>query len=197
MQAAVGHTYYRSVPNWSNPSSLTRPRPLFLPLFMPLLLLLLLPSSSLAQTIYTSGVVNGSLRVLNVLTISTEQNLDFGRIVQNSTREITANDPLAGRLLITKSANQGITIQVDYPPSLISGPNSLNLTSNSNSGKYVAGGSSTEVSFNPSGYTSPAGILPSANSLYVYLGGILAPTLATVPGVYTGQITVSVTYSGI
>ncbi len=208
MQAAVGHKYFRSAPPlamlaYRGPQHLlvllrpaTRFPLLFLFLFLPLYLLL--PTSSLmAQTIYTSGVVNGSLRVLNVLTISTEQNLDFGRIVQNSTREVTANDPLAGRLLITKSANQGITIQVNYPPSINSGPNSLNLTSNSNSGKYVAAGSSTEVNFNPSGYTSPAGILPAATYLYVYLGGILAPTLSTVPGAYSGQITVSVTYSGI
>jgi len=163
-----------------------------------LLLLSLLPSSPLmAQTIFTSGVVNGSLRVLNVLTISTEQNLDFGRIVQNSTRVLTADDPLAGRLLITKSANQGITIQVNYPSTITSGPNSMSLTSNSTSGKYLAAGSSTPVYFNPSGYTSPTGILPAAPHLYIYLGGTLEPTLATTPGNYSGQIVVSVSYSGI
>lgn len=166
-------------------------------LFLVFILFSVPTSPLLAQTIYTSGVVNGSLRVLNVLTITTEQNLNFGRIVQNSTREISADDPLAGRVLITKSMSQGITIQVTYPPGIINGANSLPLTSNSQSGKYTADGSTTTVYFNPSGYTSPAGILPSASFVYVYLGGILAPTLATPQGDYTGQITVSVTYSGI
>jgi hypothetical protein len=148
-------------------------------------------------TIYTSGAVNGSLRVLNVLSVSTEQSLDFGRIVQNSTREISANDPLAGRVLVTKADNQGVTIQVTYPSNIMNGSNSMSLTSNSNSGKYVAGGSSTAVYFNPAGYTSPAGILPTAPYLYVYFGGILSPMLSTVPGVYSGSITVMVTYSGL
>jgi hypothetical protein len=161
------------------------------------LFLFSLPSTAVAQTIYTSGVVNGSLRVLNVLSVSTEQSLDFGRVVQNSTREITANDPLAGRVLVTKTDNQGITIQVTYPSNITSGSNSLSLTSNSNSAKYVDGGSSTAVYFNPVGYTSPAGILPTASYLYVYFGGILSPTLSTVPGVYIGSITISVSYSGI
>lgn len=170
------------------------------PAILFLLVLLFSPivsNKSMAQTVYTSGVVSGSLRVLNVLTITTEQNLDFGRVVQNSTREISADDPLAGRVLISKSGSQGITIQVTYPSSINNGPNSLSLTSNSNSGKYTSGGSMSAVYFNPSGFTSPSGILPDAPSVYVYLGGILAPTLATPEGDYNGQITVLVTYSGI
>jgi hypothetical protein len=202
MQAAKSHLMQRiailtqnRMPSTHNPWSLRLSLFLLLPLS---LLLFLLPSPSMAQTtIHTSGVVNGSLRVLNVLSVSTEQSLDFGRIVQNSTREISADDPLAGRVLITKADNQGITIQVTYPPSITNGSNNLSMTSNTNSGKYVAAGSSTPVYFNPSGYTSPAGILPTVPYLYVYFGGILSPTTSTAPGIYSGSITVSVSYSGI
>jgi spore coat protein U-like protein len=203
MQAAKSHLIQRiafltqnRLPSTRNPWSLPLRMPLPLPLFL-LLLLLLLPSPSMAQTIYTSGVINGSLRVLNVLSVSTEQSLDFGRIVQNSTREISADDPLAGRILITKADNQGITIQVTYPSGLMNGSNSLSMMSNANSAKYLATGSSTSVYFNPSGYTSPAGILPTTPYLFVYFGGILSPTSATVPGIYSGSIIVSVSYSGI
>ena len=194
MQATEQHHVFEYLSVFEPSAAYHRP-PLFLLLLLFLLSFQTLPT--LAQTIFTSGTVNGSLRVLNVLTISTEQNLDFGRIVQNSTRVVSADDPLAGRLLITKSANQGITIQVNYPTTITSGPNSLSMSSSSSSGKYLAAGSSTPVYFNPSGYTSAAGILPTAPYLYIYLGGTLAPTLSTTPGSYSGVITVSVSYSGI
>ena len=166
------------------------------------LALLFLSSLSLnrlnAQTVvYAAGTVTGSMRVLNAITITTEQHLDFGQIFQNSTREITADSPEAAHLYVTKSADQGILIQVNYPSSLSNGPHSLSLTSGAQSAKYVAAGSSSAVYFNPLNYVSPSGVLSSVPSFHVCFGGALSPTLSTRPGGYQGVITVSVSYTGI
>jgi hypothetical protein len=160
--------------------------------------LLALPASLTAQA--GSTVTAEAVVVTTGMTLSKLRDLDFGTVIKGVATTVQPTGATAGALQVTGSRNAFVVISFTLPTQLtniqaLPGsaiPISFNATSarwnraNNNAGAGHA--------FNPA--TGAVGRLgPRRNpNMYIWLGGTVNPAAAAKPGIYQGNVIVSLIY---
>lgn len=143
-----------------------------------------------------SADITAQANVLTPLTVTGQQDLDFGNVFPGVASTVTVADASAGRWLTTGTSGAEVQLTFTLPAALVSGGNSLPISFGANSGGYnVANDAGAATPFDPAGgVTTNLGVAPA--ELYVWIGGTVTPVAAQPQGVYTGTINLTVNYTG-
>jgi hypothetical protein len=160
--------------------------------------LLALPGSVAAQA---SGTVTADAVVVTTgMTLATLQDLNFGTVIKGVATTVQPTAATAGTLQVTGSANAFVVISFTLPTLLTNiqalpgstMPVSFNATSarwNRANNNAAAG-----TPFNPAaGAIGRLGPPPNPN-MYIWIGGTVNPAAAAKPGIYQGNVIVSLIY---
>jgi len=144
-----------------------------------------------------SANINATATVLNAVSVTAQQDLDFGNVIPGTNKSVAITSVNAGRWMVqgTAGAEVGITFPA-LPMSLSDGSNALALVySGTDAGHNVVNNASTATTFDPlPGTTANIGVSPA--ELHVWIGGTVVPTAMQPSGIYTGTITMQATYTG-
>jgi hypothetical protein len=144
-----------------------------------------------AQSIEASAVVVGGN-----LTITRERDLDFGDVIRGVPATIAVANAASGRFLIRGTRGAEVSLDFLLPTFLAVGANTLPIAFGPTAaGHYTLPQSQNAVLFDPH-VTRITRLRPSNGFLYAWLGGTVSPSLSQPPGVYTGAVTLVVSYTG-
>jgi len=153
----------------------------------------LLSATASAQTV--NATVGMTATVNAALAATTANALAFGTVTQGgASTVISPQTSSAGRVNITGTANQGITMTVTGAATLTSGAATLGVTSY----QYcylqnATSQSSCTVTAVPAGNITGNSLSSSGNG-YLFVGATLAaPSGSQTPGAYAGNIAVTIT----
>lgn len=159
-----------------------------------LLLFLSLPAMrAMAQT---DAQMSASLTVLPVLSVVTENNLDFGQVIREIPKTIQPHESMSARIRIDKSTDLPVDVRVAYPESLTFGNHAIALKSDTRSARISGSATRQEIFFDPA-RSELHQILPNDPRLSLQIGGTVHATGNVPGGSYQGVITVHVRYSGL
>ena len=160
--------------------------------------LLGLPAAVAGQA--SSTVAANAVVVTTGMTLATLQDLNFGTVIKGVATTVQPTAASAGTLQVTGGGNAFVVISFTLPTQLTNiqalpgstMPISFNATSarwNRANNNAAAG-----TPFNPA--TGAVGRLgPPANpNLYIWLGGTVNPAATAKPGIYQGNVIVSLIY---
>ena len=162
------------------------------------LALLLLPAAVAGQAGAT--VTADAVVVTTGMTLSTLQDLNFGSVIKGAATTVQPTAATAGTLQVTGSANAFVVISFTLPTQLTNiqalpgstMPISFNATSarwNRANNNAAAG-----TPFNPAaGAVGRLGPPPNPN-MYIWIGGTVNPAATAKPGIYQGNVIVSLIY---
>lgn len=125
--------------------------------------------------------------------ITVQNELDFEEIVQMGNKDVPKTSSKAAKYKIVSDKKRYVYVDLILPTHFTNGSNTVPVTfSSSRCGWNKTDNASTSTSFNP--YQRLQVQVTQNNSpFYIWLGGVLNTTSSTVPGDYTGTITVKVT----
>ncbi|TVP42675.1 MAG: DUF4402 domain-containing protein [Gemmatimonadales bacterium] len=150
-------------------------------------LVLALPVAAQAQA---STSVQVTANVLAQLTVENSRDMDFGDIIPGFARTIAATSTDAAQFAVSGGSSSEISISFVLPGALSSGTDALPISFTAARGATTGSMSQT---FDPSApHTAPL----VNGSLFVNLGGTVAPIAAQPTGIYTGTATMTVAYTG-
>ncbi len=184
--------------------SAKRIKQIVIPVVLGLVILFLGSARLLAQDV---AVGSATVEVLEGITISSPQPLDFGDILQGVPRDIANSDgSSAGIFEITGADGAGVELYLQLPSY---------LTLDASGDRLEIVFSSSDISIDTTGAGSPAGMdgsrgwqnvnphsMPSgtvigSSSTDLYLGGKVLPSPVQKPGSYSGEIVLTVDYTGM
>ena len=148
-----------------------------------------------------SGGISAAAEVLGVgMTISTLRNLDFGQVTKGIATSVLPVDASAGEWQVLGNKNAFALITFTLPTQLTNVqalPGStmpISFGATSALWRRDTNNPSGATAFNPAvGTTGRFG--PTANpSLYIWIGGTVTPAATVKPGVYVGNVIVSLVY---
>jgi hypothetical protein len=148
----------------------------------------------------SSAVIADAVVVTTGMTIATLRDLDFGTVIKGVATTVAPAGVTAGEWQVSGSANAFVVISFTLPTQLTNiqalpgstMPISFNATSAiwRRATNDPAGGST----FNPAaGVVGRLGPPPNPN-LYIWLGGTVNPAPTAKPGIYQGNVVVSLLY---
>ena len=162
-------------------------------------LLALVPGSLGAQSFSTTIPVNAMI-VGNGITITSLADLDFGVVTRGVPATVLPTSANAGRWEVVGTANAFVNISFTLPALLpntqalpgITMPISFSVTS----ARWRRGnpGVGAATPFNPNVGTTGRLGPPPRPELYLWLGGTVSPSASQAPGVYVGNIVVTISY---
>ena len=170
----------------------------FKPFVLLCLCLIFIVSGAHAQE---SGTIQALATVVTSLQVIGLTNLNFGTVSPGISKTVDKTEVgFAGEWQINGSALAEITVDFTLPP---------NLTTADSSATMVILFSSTDASFDDGtggGQTIPAGVLnPNgqavenigvAGTMFVWIGGSVLPSISQTGGDYSGDIVLTVAYTG-
>ena len=163
--------------------------------------LISLPVSALD---FTDGAASGT--VLTIIAASATQDLAFGNIFQGVPKSIGYNNDASSAIFtVTGEASAGINLQLILPEyvSLSDGSDRMTIIFSSTAAAVdtttvtpsTVSASDGWINQNP--YNLPAAaVIGSAGTTKIYLGGKIVPSTDQIPGAYSGDLVLSVTYNG-
>ena len=162
-------------------------------------LLALAPGSLGAQSFSTTIPVNAMI-VGNGITITSLADLDFGTVTRGVPATVLPTSANAGRWQVVGTANAFVNISFTLPALLpnvqalpgITMPISFGATSARWRRDNPAVGGATP--FNPNVGTTGRLGPPPRPDMYLWLGGTVSPSASQAPGVYVGNIVVTISY---
>ena len=144
-----------------------------------------------AQSIEASAVVVGGN-----LEVTRERDLDFGDVIRGVPATIPVANAASGRFRIRGTRGAEVSLDFLLPAFLTVGANTLPISFGPTAaGHYTLPQPQNAVLFDPH-VTRITRLRPSNGFLYAWLGGTVSPSLTQPPGVYTGAITLVVSYTG-
>lgn len=158
-------------------------------LLLTLLFLFAAVPAALAQS-SASDDATVTANVLAALTVTAEQNLDFGNIAQGDNVVVDVTDGSAGKFSVTGESATNVTLTYNTLSNLADGGGNtlpfsqdvqVNSTSDDPSGASALTSGATQ-SLNGSG------------NLYVYLGGTVTADASQAAGSYSGTFTLTAEY---
>lgn len=154
--------------------------------------LLILAAGNVTASYGQDADVNIDAEVLQSLSITTDQNVDFGEILPGGTHTIDpeTDETERGELSITGEAEEAIQITFSETETLghDTEADELTFTSNLIGHESDAPGSATEI------VSGEAETLSSGGDFYLWLGGDLEVPSDASSGSYSGEATISVEY---
>ena len=152
--------------------------------------------SALAQG-SASGNILARANVLTPVTVTPQQDLDFGNVIPGTNKTVAITGTTAGRFLVQGTA--GSEVQIAFtalPGNLASGGNNLPIVYGATAaGHNGTNNPATATTFNPA-TGALANIANPAATLFVWLGGTVQPAAAQASGLYTATVTMTATYTG-
>lgn len=125
--------------------------------------------------------------------ITVQNELDFEEIVQMESKDVPKTSSKAAKYKIVSDKKRYVYVDLILPTHFTNGSNSVPVTfSSSRCGWSKTDNASTSTSFNPN-QRLQVQVTQNNSPFYIWLGGVLNTTSSTVPGDYTGTITVKVT----
>ena len=135
--------------------------------------------------------------MLTPVTVTPQQDLDFGNVIPGTNKSVGITGTTAGRWLVQGTA--GAEVDLDFtalPSNLTSGGNNLPISyAATDGGHNGTNNPATATTFNPATGTL-ANIANPAATLFVWIGGTVAPAAAQAAGLYTATVTLTATYTG-
>jgi hypothetical protein len=150
---------------------------------------------NIATTQTPSASVDVTARVVAPLSITANNDLEFGLIAQGQNPTIAATDAAAAQFTISKSATDPITLTWTLP-STLAGPSSGTIAI-SYLGSYTTNAVTTATTFTPGGDANLDTAITAATSVVLKLGAALTTTSSTPVGDYTGEVTLSIVYNAL
>lgn len=155
--------------------------------------LLILAAGNVTASYGQDADVNIDAEVLQSLSITTDQNVDFGEILPGGTHTIDPETDETERGELSITGEDGEDILIDILPSddvtlSDNDGNELTFTSNLIGHESDAPGSATEI------VSGEAETLSSGGDFYLWLGGDLEVPSDASSGSYSGEATISVEY---
>ena len=148
-----------------------------------------------------SATIQAVANVLPALTITGENNLDFGTVFPGTDKSVDkATLGSAGDFHIQGNNNAEITLDFDLPPQLdhetVTTSMAIVFTATDASYDDESGGGQPS----PTGTIDPRVIstldLGPTGQMDIWIGGTVQPTLTQTGGDYSGDLTLTVTYTG-
>jgi len=160
-------------------------------------------------TSYAQDVANGSAiaNVLTALAVTAVQDLDFGDVFQGVAKAVPNNDALSsGIFVITGEASAGISVYIALPPYLATatGDDRMDITFDATDCSVDSTGNSDPSTFgdgwpNINPYNLPGNLVVGSavpSQTAIFLGGEVTPSVDQTSGPYSGDIIVTVAYTG-
>jgi hypothetical protein len=155
-------------------------------------------SNSFAQT---SDEIKANATVLQSATVTGVSDLEFGEVIIGEEKEILASATDAGHF--TLMTNAASSISFTLPENLeasIGGISRLLPVSfaNTNYGLVIGldnAGEEVTENFDPTSDYDLTGSFDHANAFDIYLGGVVTPAANQAAGIYTAEVTMTVTYN--
>lgn len=165
--------------------------------------ILLIADKTEAQDV---AVGQATATVLATLTVSSTAALAFGNVYQGVTSTIANNNASAGVFTITGAASSGILIFMALPDyvALADGSDRMTISFSSTDASVdtLGGGNPTTMAassgfqnINPHNFPAAA-VIGAGGTTNIYLGGKVLPTIDQTAGAYTGDIILTVAYTG-
>ncbi len=156
--------------------------------------LLMVLSGQVQAQITTTVTASGT--VLTPITV-TGTNLSFGTsIFPGINKSVARTSADAASFTISGEASKEVTATFTLPTNLVKGADNLPISFSTTDGGHSTSstGQSTATAFDPnSGVTTT---LSTTGNLYIWLGGTVSPAHNQAAGAYTGDITISLVYTG-
>lgn len=142
-----------------------------------------------------SGTVQAEATVLTPITVTGEQDLQFGNIFPGVAATVTPDAAAAGRFQLSGAGTSEVNLDFDLPASLDhqTTASTLGLTFDAASAGWGATSTTVDATFDP---TSTLDVNLDGGGLYVFIGGTVTPTTTQEAGTYDGTVTLTVTYTG-
>jgi hypothetical protein len=139
-----------------------------------------------------SGSIQATATVLTAITVTGTSPLAFGNVTPGVNKTIAITDGTAGLFTVAKQAATSVALTFTLPANLTSGANTMPIGSWTGGWNNTANNAAGATSFTPS---ASATTVPSGGaSLWVFVGGTVAPGAAQAAGAYTGTVTMQVAY---
>lgn len=166
-------------------------------------LLIVVAGSGMAQDV---AVGQATATVLATLAVSSTAALAFGNVYQGVTSTIANNNASAGIFAITGAASSGILIFMALPNyvALADGSDRMTISFSSTDASVdtLGAGNPTTMAagsgfqnINPHNFPAAA-VIGAGGTTNIYLGGKVLPTIDQTAGAYTGDIILTVAYTG-
>jgi len=160
--------------------------------------LLALPGAVASQA---NGTVTANAVVVTTgMTLATLQDLNFGTVIKGVATTVQPTAATAGTLQVTGSANAFVVISFTLPALLTNiqalPGSTMPITFNATSARWNRANNNAAAGtpFNPAaGAVGRLGPPPNPN-MYIWLGGTVSPAAAAKPGIYQGNVIVSLIY---
>jgi spore coat protein U-like protein len=153
--------------------------------------LLFLPVAASAQA---NATIEARARVLTPLTVTANQDLDFQTVIPGLSKTVAPGDVQSGIFDLTGSGT--LEVQLDFgtlPTTLVSGSDNLPISFGSSSAGYSTSLSPGVLTFDPAvNYDADL----ESGAMTVYIGGTVTPASNQPAGLYTNDITLTVSYTG-
>ena len=149
-------------------------------------------ATAAAQAQVNNVSITATATVQQPINVSTGQSLNFGNVFPGVVKAIAATDGTnAGRWDVTGQASTLVNLSFTLPANLQSGLNLLPIA-NFTGGTNTVSNAATAAAITPS--LGGSATLSVSGQLYVWVGGQVSPVINQPAGVYTGSVTLTVTY---
>lgn len=157
-----------------------------------------LTASAAAQS--ASSVAANAVVVTVGMTISTLSNLNFGTVIKGVATTVQPTAAGAGEWQVTGSSNAFVIISFTLPTQLTNiqalPGSTMPIAFNATSARWnrANNNAASATAFNPA--TGVVGRLgpPPNPTMYVWIGGTVNPAAAAKPGIYQGNVVMSLVY---
>lgn len=146
------------------------------------------------------GIIQAVATVVSSMSVQGTHDLDFGSVTPGVPKTVDkAAAGSAGEWHVTGASLAEVSVTFDLPPALshttsgVTMPISFNSTSASYDDGSGSQGTPT-ATINPNGPNVMD--IGGAGNLYIWIGGIVTPSIAQTGGDYSADITLTVTYTG-
>jgi hypothetical protein len=144
-----------------------------------------------------SGNILATANVMTSITVTSEQNLDFGNVIPGTPKSVAITGVTAGRWLVQGTPTAQVNLDfTTLPATLTDGTNTMPIVYGAtDAGHNTTNNPNGAVLFDPAG-TALGNLGNPGASLYVWIGGTVQPGAVQPAGFYSGTITLTATYTG-
>jgi len=155
----------------------------------------LVPTLAMAQNDTDSDQILATAEVATAITVTGQQDLDFGTVMPGWNRIIAVDDATAGHFLVTGGASAEVSLSFSIlPTDLTDGVNLLPVTFTAlhNTTADPTGG----TTFDPTVGEPGTNLDSTTGELHVYLGGTVTAASGQVSGAYQATVELTAAYTG-
>lgn len=161
-------------------------------------LALVLMVAAAAQAQPNSATIQATANVLTPLAVTAGDNLTFGDVFPGVNASVAITDAgAAGTWSVTGVTSAEVTLSFTLPANLVSGGNTMPIVFGASDAGHnttnAAGGATT---FDPAGGATTDLSTDATGVLYVWIGGTVQPATNQALGAYSGDVTLTVDYTG-